>query len=103
MGRLNKHCGLETVAGGFHQALQILENRCGRPCMIVGSVVTNLVKGPPITSGDKVALRKFADCATRALATLKSMNCLSQINQGNIVSMTELLPKALQDKFAALA
>ena len=38
-----------------------------------------------------------------ALATLKSMNCLSQINQGNIVSMTERLPKPLQDKFAALA
>ena len=95
--------GLETVPGGVHQALQILENRYGRPCVIVGSVVTNLVKGPPIISSDKVALRKFADCATRALATLKSMNWLSQINQGNIVSMTERLPKPLQDKFAALA
>ncbi|XP_068713249.1 uncharacterized protein [Montipora foliosa] len=95
--------GLETVTGGVHQALQILEQRYGRPCMIVSSVVTNLVKGPPISNSDKVALRKFADCATMALATLKSMNCLSQINQGNIVSMTERLPKPFQDKFAALA
>lgn len=95
--------GLETVTGGVHQALQILEQRYGRPRMIVTSVVTNLVKGPPISNSDKVALRKFADCATMALATLKSMNCLSQINQGHIVSMTERLPKSLQDKFAALA
>ena len=94
---------LETVTGGVHQTLQILEQRYGRPCMIVSCVVTNLVKGPPISNSDKVALRKFADCATMALATLKSMNCLSQINQGNIVGMTERLPKPLQDKFAALA
>ena len=95
--------GLETVAGGVHQALKILEQRYGWPCMIVTSVVTNLVKGPPITSSDKIALRKFADCAARALATLTSMNCLSHINQGKIVSMAERLPKPLQDKFAALA
>ena len=80
--------GLETGTDGVHQALQILEQRYGRPCMIVSSLVTNLVKGPPISNSDKVALRKFADCATMALATLKSMNCLSQINQGNLVSMT---------------
>ena len=77
---------LETVKGGVDKALQILEQRYGRPCMIVSSVVTNLVKGPPISNSDKVALRKFADCATMALATLKSMNCMSQINHGNIVS-----------------
>ena len=95
--------GLETVTGGVHQALQILEQRYGRPCMIVSSVVTSLARGPPIHSGDKVALRRFADCATGALATLTSINCLTQINQANIVSMTGRLPKPLQDKFAALA
>ena len=31
--------GLETVTGGVHEALQILEQRYGRPCMIVSSVV----------------------------------------------------------------
>lgn len=95
--------GFETTSGGIHDALQILEQRYGRPCIIVGSVVNNLTKGPAITSGDKIAFRKFADQATRALATLKSMNCLSEINQGNIVTMTERLPKPLQHKFAALA
>ena len=94
--------GLETVAGGIHQALAILDQRYGRPCMI-GSVVANLVKGPPIASSDKSTLRKFANRATRAVATLTSMNCLAEINQGNIVSMAEHLPKPLQDKFAALA
>ena len=48
--------GLESITGGVHQALQILEQRYGRPCMIVSSVVTNLVKGPPISNSDKVAL-----------------------------------------------
>ena len=97
-------CGLETAAGGIYQAIKILEERYGRPCMIVSSVVNNLTKGPPIPGGGgKAALRKFADQATRALPTLKSMDCLSEINQGNIISMTECLPKHLQNKFATLA
>ena len=60
-------------------------------------------KGPPISASDKINLRKFGDSATRVLATLTSMNCMSQVNQGNIVSMTEQLSKPLQDKFAKLA
>lgn len=67
------------------------------------SVVNNLIKGPSIATNDKIAIRRFADQATRALATLKSMNCMTEINQGNIASMTERLPKHLQDKFATLA
>ena len=67
------------------------------------SVVNNLIKGPSIATNDKIAIRRFADQATRALATLKSMNCMTEINQGNIASMTECLPKHLQDKFATLA
>ena len=96
-------CGLETAAGGIYQASKILEERYGRACMIVSYVVNNLIKGPPIPGGGKTALRKFADQATRALATLKSMDCLSEINQGNIISMTERLPKHLQNTFATLA
>ena len=71
------------------------------PC-IVNSVINSLVKGPPISAGDKINLWKFADSATRALATVTSMDWLSQVNQGNIVNMTEQLPKPLQDKFATL-
>ena len=71
--------------------------------MVVSSVVSNRTKGPPIAGGDKAALRKFADQAMRALATLKSTDCLLEINQGNIISMTECLPKLLQNKFATLA
>ena len=67
------------------------------------SVVNNLIKGPSIATNDKIAIRRFADQATRALAALKSMNCVTEINQGNIASMTERLPKHLQDKFATLA
>ena len=81
--------GLETSKDGLHQVLQILEQRYGRLCTIVNSVVNSLVKGPPISAGDKINLQKFADSATRALATLASMNCLSQVNKGNIVSMME--------------
>ena len=96
-------CGLETAVGGIYQAIKILEERYGRLCMIVSSVVSNFTKGPPIAGGDKAAQRKFADQTTRALATLKSMDYLSEINQGNIICMTERLPKHLQNKFATLA
>ena len=46
-------CDLETATGGIHQALQIIQERYGRPCMIISSVVNNLTKGPAITSGDR--------------------------------------------------
>lgn len=47
-------CGLETATGGIYQAIKILEERYGRPCMIVSSVVNNLTKGPPIAGGTKL-------------------------------------------------
>ena len=43
--------------------------------LIVNSVINSLVKGLPISAGDKINLWKFADSATRALAPLTSMNC----------------------------
>ena len=47
-------CGLETAVGGIFQAIKILEERYGRPCMIVSSVVSNLTKGPHIAGGTKL-------------------------------------------------
>ena len=94
---------LEAVDGGIHEALKILQKRYGRTCVIVSSIVDGLVKGPVISNGDKVALRKFADKTARALATLKSLNCLHEINQGNLVEMAGRLPKHLQQRFAGLA
>lgn len=94
---------LEAVDGGIHEALKILQKRYGRTCVIVSSIVDGLVKGPVIPNGDKTALRKFADKTARALATLKSLNCLHEINQGNLVEMAGRLPKHLQQRFAGLA
>ena len=94
---------LEAVEGGIHEALKILQKRYGRTCVIVSAIVDGLVKGPVISNGDKAALRKFADKTARALATLKSLNCLHEINQGNLVEMAGRLPKHLQQRFAGLA
>ena len=47
-------CGLETAVGGIYQAIKILEERYGRPCMIVSSVVSNLTKGPSSQGGTKL-------------------------------------------------
>ena len=69
----------------------------------MSAIVYGLVKGPVISNGDKAALRKFADKTARALATLKSLNCLHEINQGNLVEMAGQLPKHLQQRFAGLA
>lgn len=78
---------LEAVDGGIHEALKILQRRYGRTCLVVSSIVNGLVKGAGIPNGDKTALRKFADKTARALATLKSLDCLHEINQGNLVEM----------------
>ena len=93
---------LEAVDGGIHEALKILQKRYGPTCVIVSSIVDGLVKGPVISNGDKVALRKFADKTRRALATLKSLNCLHEINQGNLTEMACRLPTHLQQRFAGL-
>ena len=94
---------LEGVSGGIHEAQKILQTRYGRRCVIVTSLVDGLVKGPAITDGDKATLRRFADKTARALATLKSLDCLQEINQGNLVEMAGRLPKQLQQRFAGLA
>ena len=94
---------LEGVSGGVHEALKILQKRYGRRCVVVTSVVDGLVKGPAITDGDKAALQRFADKTVRALATLQSLDCLHEINQGNLVEMAGRLPRQLQQRFAALA
>ena len=81
----------------------VIEEKVWPPMMVVSSVVNNLIRGPAIVSNDRIALRRFADQTTRALATLNTRNCATEINQGNIANMTERLPKPLQNKFATLA
>ena len=93
----------EAVEGGVYKAMKILEQRYGRKCLIVSSIVDSLTKGPSIPIRDRIALRKFADNAASAGATLKSLDCLNEINQGNLVEMTHRLPTHLQEKFATLA
>ena len=93
----------EAVQGGVYKAMEILEQRYGRKCLIVSSIVDNLTKGPPIAIRDRIALRKFADNAVSAEATLRSLGCLTEINQGNLVEMSRRLLRHLQEKFATLA
>ena len=93
----------EAVQRGVYKAMEILEQRYGRKCLIVSSIVDNLTSGPPIAIRDLIALRKFADNAVSAEATLRSLGCLTEINQGNLVEMSRRLPRHLQEKFATLA
>ena len=94
---------LEGVSGGVHEALKILQTRYGRRCVIGTSLVDGLVKGRAMTDGDKTAHRRLADKTARALATLKSLDCLEEINQGNLLDMAGQLPRPLQQRFAGLA
>ena len=71
--------------------------------MIVSSIVDSLTKGPSIPVRDRIALQKFVDNAASGGATLKSLDCLNEINQGNLVEMSHRLPRHLQEKFATLA
>ena len=82
----------------------ILEKRYGKRCLIVSSILDGLTpKGPAIQSRDRTALRKFADEAASANATLKSLCCLNEVNQGNLVEMLRRLPKYLRERFAVAA
>ena len=82
--------------------MKILEQRYGRKCLIFSSIVDSLTKGLSIPIRDRIALRKFADNTMSAEATLKSLDCLKEINQGNLVEMSHRLPRHLQEKFATL-
>ena len=94
---------LEGVSGGIHEALKIVQKKYGWRCVIVTSIVDGLVKGPAIRDGDKVALQRFADKTARALATLQSLDCLHEINEGKFGRDAGRLPKQLQQRFAGLA
>ena len=93
----------EAVEVGVYKAMKILEQRYGRKCLIVSSMVDSLNKGPSFPIGDRIALRKFADNAASAEATLKSLDCSNEISQGNLSEMSHRLPRHLQEKFATLA
>ena len=92
----------EAVQGGVYEAMKVLEKRYGRKCLVVSSIVECLTKGPSLPNRDSVALRKFADKAASANATLRSLDCLQEINQGNLIEMSRRLPKYLQEKFAVV-
>ena len=66
-------------------------------------VMNSFIKGPAVPNVDKVSLRRFADQTIMALATLRAMGCLSEINQGNVVDMVERLLRHLRDNFAHLS
>lgn len=93
----------EAVKGGVYDAMKILEKRYGKRCLIVSSILDGLTKGPAIQSRDRTALRKFADEAASANATLKSLRCMNEVNQGNLVEMLRRLPKYLRERFAVAA
>jgi hypothetical protein len=93
----------EAVEGGVYKAMRILEQRYGRKCLVVRSIVDSLTKGPSLAIRDQIALRKFVDNVVSAEATLKSLGCLNEIDQGNLVEMSHRLPRHLQEKFATLA
>ena len=92
----------EAVQGGVYEAMKVLEKRYGRKCLVVSSIVECLTKGPSLPNRDSVALRKFADKAASANATLRPLDCLQEINQGNLIEMSRRLPKYLQEKFAVV-
>jgi hypothetical protein len=92
----------EAVQGGIYETMKVLEKRYGRKCLVVSSIVECLTKGPSLPNRDSVALRKFADKAASANATLRSLDCLQEINQGNLIEMSRRLPKYLQEKFAVV-
>ena len=47
----------EAVEGGVYKAMKILEQRYGKKCLIVSSIVDSLTKGPSIPIRDRIALR----------------------------------------------
>ena len=90
----------EAVDGGLTKALKLLEERYGQPCQIVRACVDTLTKGASIVSNDNEALQKFADEAQVMYDTLKSMDCLAEMNVDNLERMISRLPKWMQSRFA---
>ena len=90
----------EAVTGGLTKALKLLEDRYGQPCQIVRACVDTLTKGPNIASNDNETLQKFADETQVMFDTLKSLDCLAEMNVDNLEKMISRLPKWMQSKFA---
>ena len=89
----------ESVPGGLAKALQVLQDRFGQLFKIVRACVDTLVKGPVIAPQDKKGLQRYADKAQVMYDTLEAMNCLGEMNTGNLEKMILRLPKWAQAKF----
>ena len=57
-------------------------------------------KAPNIASNDNETLQKFADETQVMFDTLKSLDCLAEMNVDNLEKMISRLPKWMQSKFA---
>lgn len=88
----------ETISGGLRKALDLLQRRFGQPCQIVRACIDKL-KGPQINYNDRKGLQAFADDVESTYETLKSMNCLQEINTDHLERIVLRLPRNMQTSF----
>ena len=89
----------ETIPGGLAKALQILEDRFGRPFHVEKACVDSMTKGPPINATDHQALQRFADEVRANYDTLASMGFLPEVNTDSMEKILSRLPRGVQGKF----
>ena len=89
----------ESVPGGLTKALQVLQDRFGEPFKVVRACVDALIQVPVIAPQDRHGLRRYTATAQVMYDTLKSMDCLWEMNTDNLEKMILRLPKRAQTKF----
>ena len=66
--------------GALDDALNVLKLRFGQPYLIVNACIGEVVEGDSITPGDAQGVQKLADKCQTVHNTLKTMECLDEIN-----------------------
>ena len=78
--------------GALDDALNVLKLRFGQPYLIVNACIGDIVDGDSIAPGDAQGVQKLADKCRTVYNTLKTMECLDEINTDHMRRLVARLP-----------
>lgn len=78
--------------GALDDALNVLKLRFGQPYLIVNACIGDIVDGDSIAPGDAQGVQKLADKCRRVYNTLKTIECLDEINTDHMRRLVARLP-----------
>lgn len=102
--RAIQHCVMLPPDEGYAQAMQILQERFGRPHEIIQAVTRGLLEGPKLVNADLDGLRDLAMLMRNSLLTVGQLGRPSDLNCSlYLMRIVGRLPRSMQERWADAA